>query len=252
MSDRATPDQVARAARDSGCRSVAFTYNDPVVFAEFAIDTARACHEQGIKTVAVTAGYVSTQARHEFFEVIDAANVDLKAFTEEFYRTQCSAHLEPVKETLRYLVRETRLWLEVTTLLIPGRNDSPEEIDQLCDWFVRELGPDVPLHFSAFHPDFKMTDTPRTPASTCLRARDQALRHGLRYVYTGNLQHPDSETTYCPQCAAPVIERHGYLIEAYRLNGNRCSHCDAPLAGHFDDSPPHEAWGSRRMRVRLS
>jgi pyruvate formate lyase activating enzyme len=251
MSERATPEQIADAAVRSGCKSVAFTYNDPVVFAEFAIDTAQACHERGVQAVAVTAGYITPGARPDFFRHMDAANVDLKAFTPEFYRDHCSAEIEPVKDTLVYLARETGVWLEVTTLLIPGLNDSPEEIDRLCDWYVRALGPEFPLHFSAFHPDFKMTDFERTPTETCLRARRQALEHGLSHVYTGNVYAPESQTTYCSGCRQPIIERDGYLLRSYRLQKNCCTACGAALSGRFADEPPSDPWGPRRARVRV-
>jgi pyruvate formate lyase activating enzyme len=251
MSELATPEQIADAAVRSGCRSVAFTYNDPVVFAEFAIDTAQACHERGIQAVAVTAGYVTPVARPDFFRHMDAANVDLKAFTPTFYRDYCGADLESVKSTLVYLARETGVWLEVTTLLIPGCNDSPEEIDRLCDWYAGELGLEVPLHFTAFHPDFRMTGLERTPAETCLRARRQAIAHGLLHVYTGNVYAPDSQTTYCTGCGQAVIERDGYSLASYRLRKERCGVCGKALSGRFADEPPNDPWGPRRTRVRV-
>jgi pyruvate formate lyase activating enzyme len=251
MSDLATAEQIADAAVRSGCKSVAFTYNDPVVFAEFAIDTAQACHERGLQAVAVTAGYITPEARPDFFRHMDAANVDLKAFTSEFYRDNCAAALEPVKDTLVYLARETTVWLEVTTLLIPGLNDSPEEIDRLCDWYVGALGPEVPLHFTAFHPDFRMTGLARTSAETCLRARRQALGHGLLHVYTGNVYAPESQATHCTGCGQAVVERDGYLLKSYRLSKHCCTACGTPLSGRFADDPPSDPWGPRRARVRV-
>ncbi|MBN1612732.1 MAG: AmmeMemoRadiSam system radical SAM enzyme [Polyangiaceae bacterium] len=251
MSELATPEQIADAAVRGGCKSVAFTYNDPVVFAEFAIDTAQACRERGVQSVAVTAGYITPEARPDFFRHMDAANVDLKAFTPTFYRDYCGAELEPVKDTLVYLARETGVWLEVTTLLIPGCNDSPEEIDRLCDWYVGALGPEVPLHFTAFHPDFRMTHLERTPLGTCLRARQQALGHGLKHVYSGNVYAPESQATYCSGCGQAVIERDGYLLGSYRLEKGLCAVCATPLSGRFGDERPSDPWGPRRARVRV-
>ncbi len=249
LSERATPERIAETAATSGCQSVAFTYNDPVIFAEFAIDTARACRERGIKSVAVTAGYITPEARREFFSVMDAANVDLKAFTQEFYHKLCFAALEPVKQTLVYLKRETEVWFEVTTLLIPGKNDSVEEVDRLCDWFVRELGPDVPLHFTAFHPDFKLLDIPATPAETCFRARRQALSHGLKYAYAGNVHGTPEQSTYCAACDALLIERDWYDLQRYTLQGAACAACGATLPGRFGGKPGR--WGRRRLRVSM-
>ena len=246
LSDRASPEQIADAAIRAGCRSVAFTYNDPVIFAELAIDTARACHERGVKAVVVTAGYVSSQARADFFAPMDAANVDLKAFSADFYEKLCAGRLDPVLETLRYLARETDVWFEVTTLLIPGRNDSESEIDRLCDWFVRHLGPDVPLHFSAFHPDYKLTDLPRTPAATCKRAREQALRHGIHHVYSGNIHDARSQSTYCPECQALLVERDWYALGEYNLVENRCANCDAVVGGRFAPDGPEDGVRKRR------
>jgi len=253
LSEHARPVQIAEAALRSGSKSVAFTYNDPVIFAEYAIDAAKACHDRGIQTVAVTAGYIAPEARRDFFSVIDAANVDLKAFTPEFYKKLCAAEIEPVLDTLRWLRHETNVWVEVTTLLIPGQNDSPEEIDRLCDWFLKELGPDVPLHFSAFHPDFKLLDIPATPPETCKRARDQALGHGIRFVYSGNIHDVEGGSTYCPGCKALLIERDWYEIGAYRLKGNRCPDCGTEIAGRFAAEGLNEArWGRKRLRVSIA
>jgi pyruvate formate lyase activating enzyme len=253
LSDHATPDQVADAALAAGCKSVAFTYNDPVIFAEYAIDAALACHERGVKSVAVTAGYITREARKDFYRVMDAANVDLKAFTADFYKKLCSADLEPVLDTLRWLKHETDVWFEVTTLLIPGHNDSPEEVDRLCDWFLRELGPDVPLHFSAFHPDFKMRDVPATPPATCKRAREQALGHGIHFVYSGNIHDVGGGSTYCPSCKALLVERDWYEIGEYRLRGDRCGACGGEIAGRFSEQGLDPArWGRKRLRVAIA
>ena len=248
-SSAATPETIARAARRSGCRSVAFTYNDPVIWAEYAIDTARACHELGIKTVAVTAGYITPEAREDFFGAVDAANIDLKAFTEEFYRKLCFAELAPVLDTLAWLKRETDVWIEVTTLVIPQWNDGDDELKRLAGWFVENLGPDVPLHFSAFHPDFKMTDLPATPRETLRRAREIARAEGLRYVFTGNVHDPDGDATFCPSCGRVVIQRDWYRLLTWNLEGGRCAACKAPIAGVFEDRPGD--WGSRRAPVDL-
>ncbi len=250
LSSSAYPDDIAAAAKRAGCTSVAFTYNDPVIFLEYAVDAAEACHERGIRTVAVTAGYITPEARPRFFGAMDAANVDLKAFTERFYEKLCFAALEPVKETLVYLARETDVWLEVTTLLIPGENDSEDEVARLSDWMVSALGPDVPLHFTAFHPDFKVLDRPPTPAATLRRAREQALAAGLRYVYMGNVHDPAGQSTRCPGCGEVVIGRDGYDIEAWRLDDSgRCAACGGAVAGRFAGRPG--TWGTRRMPVRI-
>ena len=251
LADSASPEQLARAALELGCRSVAFTYNDPVIFAEYAMDVADACHALGIQAVAVTAGYMHAQPRREFYAKMDAANVDLKAFTEEFYFRTCSAHLNDVLDTLVYLEHETEVWFEITTLLIPGKNDSDGEIDDECRWIAKELGSDVPLHFTAFHPDWKMTDVPPTPASTLTRARGIALRHGLRYVYTGNVHDTAGGSTYCPHCGNSVIARDWYRILDYRLTEEgRCKDCGGVISGRFEAFK--KAFGPRRIPVRLS
>ncbi|WP_455230853.1 AmmeMemoRadiSam system radical SAM enzyme [Geopseudomonas aromaticivorans] len=235
LMDQASPQQIALAAENSGCASVAFTYNDPVIFAEYAIDTAIACRARGIRTVAVTSGYIHAEPRREFFAVMDAANVDLKAFTDDFYFKLTGAHLQPVLDTLVYLHHETDVWTEITTLLIPDYNDSNWEIEALCAWVLKELGPDVPLHFTAFHPDFKMLETPRTPPATLRRARQIALAQGLHYVYTGNVHDAEGGTTFCPGCGAPLIERDWHRILHYRVTAEgRCPQCHTAIAGRFD------------------
>jgi pyruvate formate lyase activating enzyme len=250
LTDRAAPSGIAEAAVRAGCKSVAFTYNDPVIFAEYAIDTAIACHERDVKTVAVTAGYITPQARPDFFRHIDAANVDLKAFTDRFYHKLCFAALAPVLDTLKWIVHESDVWLEVTTLLIPGENDSEDEIDRLCAWFVENLGPQVPLHLTAFHPDFKLTEHEHTPEATLQRARDQAKKHGLVHVYTGNIHDGDGQSTYCHGCGERVIERNWYRLGAWNLDARgRCSSCGTALAGRFEGGPG--TWGRQRMRVRV-
>ncbi|HDP90290.1 MAG TPA: AmmeMemoRadiSam system radical SAM enzyme [Thioalkalivibrio sp.] len=251
LMDEASPETLAKAARELGCRSVAYTYNDPVIFIEYAIDTARACREAGIKSVAVTAGYITPEPRAEFFRWMDATNVDLKGFTEEFYWKICGGHLEPVLDTLRYIRHETDCWLEITTLLIPGENDSDAEIDAMTRWGVKELGPDVPWHFTAFHPDWKMMDHPATPAATLTRAREIALKNGLRYVYTGNVHDAAGGSTYCHACGQRLIGRDWYVITDWALTKDgKCPTCGTPCAGVFEEAPGD--WGARRMPIRLA
>ena len=249
LADTAGPDAIADAAVTAGCTSVAFTYNDPVIFAEYAIDVAAACRERGLKTVAVTAGYVTDAARPELFGAMDAANIDLKAFSEAFYHQITYSHLQPVLDTLAYLKNETDVWFEVTTLLIPGKNDSVQEIDRECEWFVNTLGPEVPLHFTAFHPDFKMRDIPRTPSQTLSRARQQALAHGIEHVYTGNVHDAGGQSTYCAGCGTLLIERDWYTLGTYRVSDSgACPDCGHVLAGKGLARRPG-AWGPKRLPV---
>jgi len=246
----ADPETIARVARQLGCRSVAFTYNDPVVWAEYAIDCAQACRAAGVKTVAVTAGYITPLARKSLLAVMDAVNIDLKGFTEDFYRELTGARLAPVQDTLEWLVRESDVWLEVTNLLIPGKNDSEEELKRMCAWLIETLGPDVPLHFTAFHPDFRMQDTPPTPPGTLTKAYAIARLAGLKYVYMGNAHDRTRQSTYCPGCGRVLVGRDGYHLSAYGLQGNRCRDCGMVIAGRFGDGPGE--WGDRRLPVRMS
>jgi pyruvate formate lyase activating enzyme len=251
LSDQASPEQIATTARGTGCRSIAFTYNDPVVFHEYAIDVAIAAEKAGIKTVAVSAGYVSAEPRREFYAHMDAANIDLKAFTDEFYHRTCAASLKPVLDTLEYIANETEVWLELTTLLIPGHNDSSSEIDEMTRWVVANLGRDVPHHFTAFHPDFRMLDVPHTPAGTLRRARQIGRDNGERYVYTGNVSDPAGQSTYCHNCGAVLIERDWYRLGSWGLDGRgRCSGCGARCAGVFEPEPGN--WGAQRRPVHIA
>jgi len=251
LSDAATPETIARAAAELGCRSVAFTYNDPTIFLEYAVDVAAACRKRNIRTVAVTAGYICDAPRAEFFPAMDAANVDLKAFTEDFYRKVCGAQLGPVLDTLKFIKHETNTWLELTTLLIPGRNDSPGELDAMTAWVVENLGPDVPMHFTAFHPDWKMRDVPATPRETLSEARAIAMRNGVRYAYTGNVHDAAGGSTYCSGCGECLIRRDQYELGAWRLAPDgSCAACGMPCAGVFEAQPGR--WGARRQPVRLA
>ncbi|MFP5348767.1 MAG: AmmeMemoRadiSam system radical SAM enzyme [Gammaproteobacteria bacterium] len=251
LADAATPDAIARAAKQLGCRSVAYTYNDPVIFMEYAIDVADACRAAGIKSVAVTAGYMTPAPRAEFYAHMDAANVDLKAFSEDFYWKVTGSHLQPVLETLEYLRHETKVWFEITTLLIPGLNDSEKELEAMTQWGVEHLGPDVPWHFTAFHPDWKMRDRPPTPPATLTRARNIAMKNGLRYVYTGNVHDESGGSTYCHHCGTNLIGRDWYVITAWNLdNDGRCRQCHTPCPGVFEARPG--TWGAQRLPVRLA
>ena len=249
LADAASPDTIAKTAQKLGCKAVAFTYNDPVIFAEYAIDVAQACHAVGIQTIAVTAGYISPQPRVAFYKHIDAANVDWKGFTEEFYHKLCFGQLAPVLETLEYLRQETKVWLEVTSLLIPGENDNESRFHWAADWFAEHLGSDVPWHFTAFHPDFKMLNTPPTPMVTLQKARAIALSKGLRYVYVGNIRGSGGSDTECPQCGRVLIERDEYEIGTWNLKGGCCRFCGCAIPGRFEDQPG--TWGARFMPVRL-
>ena len=250
LADEASPELIASAAQQLNCRSVAYTYNDPVIFHEYAIDVARACHDKGIRSVAVTAGYVCPEPRREFYQYMDAANVDLKAFTEDFYHKITGSHLAPVLETLEYIRHETSTWLETTTLLIPGKNDSDKELEEMTSWVVDKLGPDVPMHFSAFHPDWKMMDVPATPKETLVRAREIAMRNGVRYAYTGNVHNIAGDSTYCHHCGELLIGRDWYVLGDWNLTADgKCVACGTPCAGVFEAD--HGNWGARAQPVRL-
>ncbi|HYL24556.1 MAG TPA: AmmeMemoRadiSam system radical SAM enzyme [Burkholderiales bacterium] len=251
LQDEASPDTIASAAVKLGCKSVAFTYNDPVIFAEYAMDIADACRAKGVHPVAVTAGYIHAEPRREFYQKMDAANVDLKGFTDDFYFKICGGKLRPVLDTLVYLVKETNVWTEITTLLIPGKNDSDEELRAECKWIRQNLGPDVPLHFTAFHPDWKMMDLPPTPAATLTRAREIGQLAGLNYVYTGNVHDSAGGSTYCPSCDKALIERDWYRIDAYHVRPDgSCEFCGAQIKGRFGKF--ERPFGPRRIPVRLA
>jgi pyruvate formate lyase activating enzyme len=251
LQQHASPEAIAQAAMRSGARSVAFTYNDPVIFLEYAVDVAAACRESGVKTVAVTAGYIGEAARPEFFAAMDATNIDLKAFTENFYRKLCTGSLDAVLDTLYYVKHETKTWLEITTLLIPGENDSSQEVGALSEWVMGKLGPDVPLHFTAFHPDWKMQDTPPTPPATLRRAREIARGTGLRYVYSGNIHDEAGQSTYCHACGSRLIGRDWYTITGWELDADGvCASCGAPCPGWFEAGPGR--WGARRAPIVIA
>ncbi|MBL26879.1 MAG: AmmeMemoRadiSam system radical SAM enzyme [Rhodospirillaceae bacterium] len=251
LADAASPEMIAAAARKLECRSIAFTYNDPVIFHEYAVDVAQACRAVGVKSVAVSAGYVTPEPRREFFANMDAANIDLKAFTEGFYRKVCGGALAPVLDTLLYLKHETAVWFELTTLLIPGENDSAEEIEAMTRWIADELGPDVPMHFTAFHPDWKMQGLGRTPSETLTRARAIAQANGIRYAYTGNVHDSEGGSTFCHGCGTRLIGRDWYQLLDWSLDADgHCRTCGARCAGVFEAEPG--TWGSRRLPVRLA
>ena len=251
LADAASPERLAQAALELGCRSIAFTYNDPVIFHEYAIDVAQACHEVGIHAVAVTAGYVCDEPRVEFYRYMDAANVDLKAYTERFYKHVTGASLQPVLDTLVYLKTETPVWFEITNLLIPGENDSERELEEMTQWVVEHLGPDVPMHFTAFHPDWKMMDKPHTPPATLTQARAIAMKNGVHFAYTGNVHDTTGGSTLCPQCGTVLIERDWYVIGAWNLSDDgHCLGCNYQCPGVFEGAAG--SWGAKRMPVRLS
>lgn len=251
LMSRASPEAIAKAAMQHNCSSVAYTYNDPVIFHEYAIDTAKACRELGIKSVAVSAGYVCAEPRAEFYQWMDAANIDLKAFSEDFYHKITGGHLQAVLETLLYLKHETPVWFELTTLIIPGENDSEAELQAMTQWVVENLGPDVPMHFTAFHPDWKMTDKPRTPNASLLKARNIALNNGVRYAYVGNVHDKAAESTYCHQCGELLIGRDWYVLSDWHLDAEgKCQFCGTTCAGYFQELPGD--WGAKRQAVRLT
>ena len=234
QSTEVTPASVVDLAEAEGCPSIAYTYNDPVIFGEFVVDVSREARERGLRNVMVTAGYITPEARPEVFRFIDAVNVDLKAFSESFYRKVTLSHLDPVLDTLRWLHQDTGIWHEVTTLIIPGLNDSEDELRRECEWLVENLGPDVPLHLTAFHPDYRMQDRPATPVETLERARRIALDSGLHFVYLGNVFHRDAQTTACPTCGTALVERDWHRIASAHprlLDEGVCFHCKTPVPG---------------------
>ncbi len=249
LSELAMPEDIAGAAKSLGCHSVAYTYNDPIIWAEYAIETAEACRAEGIKSVAVTAGYITKEARGPFFHAMDAANVDLKAFSEEFYHRITLSHLDPVLDTLKWLKTDTDVWFEITNLIIPDANDSPDELQQMCDWILKSVGDEVPVHFSAFHPDFRMRDRGNTPHETLIAARDIALKTGIKYVYVGNVNDAARQSTYCANCKHVVIQRDWYELGLYALDGNKCQNCGHAIPGKFDAKPGH--WGRKRQPVDM-
>ncbi|MDX1335825.1 MAG: AmmeMemoRadiSam system radical SAM enzyme [Gammaproteobacteria bacterium] len=250
LMDEASPETLAITAEHVGAKSIAYTYNDPVIFLEYAVDTAIAAHERGIKSVAVTAGYINPEPREVFFQHMDAANVDLKGFTDDFYKKLCKGHLDPVLDTLKYIKHETSCWLELTTLLIPGHNDSEKEIEEMTAWVVEHLGPDVPMHFTAFHPDYKMMDVPSTPFSTLTRSREIALKNGVRYAYTGNVHDEAGESTYCHKCGNKLIGRDWYVLSTWNLDEKGCcNECGEPLAGVLEEKPGD--WGAKRQPIQI-
>lgn len=249
LTEEAIPQSIAQAALRLGAKSISFTYNDPVIFAEYAIDTAVECHKLGVKTIAVTAGYITPQAVGEFYEHMDAANVDLKGFTEGFYSKITSGHLQPVLDTFVYLKKKTKVWFEITNLIIPGLNDKKQEISDMCQWIADHLGVDVPLHFSAFHPDYKMLDIEPTSMDALQAARDIALSKGIHYVYTGNVHDTVGSSTYCPSCKKLLIERDWFVLGEYNLRNNTCGFCGYTIAGVFEEGPGH--WGGKRVPVKL-
>lgn len=250
LSEKATPEDIALTAKQLGCRSVAFTYNDPVIWLEYAVETAKACHQLGLKAVAVTAGYITEEARPEFYCVMDAANVDLKAFTEQFYHKLCFAHLDPVLNTLKWLRHESDVWFEITNLVIPEENDSEDEVKQMCQWILENLGDDVPVHFTAFHPDFKLMHRPHTPPETLRGAREQAVKLGLKYVYVGNVDDVRHQSTYCPECGELLIERNWYELGKYRIKDGKCAKCKAAIPGLFENTRGN--WGRRRLPLSFA
>jgi len=251
LADQATPKQIASAAADNDCKSIAFTYNDPIIFLEYAVDVAAECHNLGLQTVAVTSGYMCEKPRREFFQYMDAANVDLKAFTERFYKELCSSKLQPVLDTLLYLRNETDVWFEITTLLIPGENDSDEELDKMTTWIVNNLGADTPIHFSAFHPAYRMLDKPPTPAATLTKAREIAIGNGMHFAYTGNVHDENGGSTYCSKCEKRVVGRDWYVLTDYQISDKGfCAYCNDTIPGRF--AGPVGTWGTKRVPLHMN
>lgn len=232
--NKTSPEQIAELALEYNCKSVAFTYNEPTIFFEYAIDTAKECRKRGINTIAVTAGYINPEPRKEFYKYMDAANVDLKSFNPNFYKKYCLVELEPILDTIKYINHETDCWLELTTLLIEGENDSPEEITKECNWIKENIGVGVPLHFSAFHPSYKFMDRKPTGVGTLLKAHEIATKIGLKYVYTGNIIETTTSSTYCHNCKRNIIKRSGNCVEEYNLDEcGKCIYCGTQCSGVF-------------------
>ena len=229
----ATPEDVITLAKKHNVKSIAYTYNDPTIIGEYVIDISKLAREEGIKSVMVTAGYIDSEARKDVYKYIDAANVDLKAFTEEYYKTLTSSKLAPVLDTIKWLKNETDIWIELTTLLIPNENDSDDEIKQMSNWILENIGDEVPHHFTAFHPTFKMRNHKHTPADTLNRARAIAIDAGIKYVYTGNVHNPKAETTYCPNCKIPLIERDWHNVNTNKIVNGNCYKCGEKVAGLY-------------------
>lgn len=232
-STESSPEEVVRLAKHYNTKSIAYTYNDPTIFGEYVIDISKLAREEGIKSVMVTAGYIDKEACKDVYKYIDAANVDLKAFSETFYHKLTFSHLSDVLDTLVWLKNETEVWIEITTLVIPGENDSPEELKQLSNWIVKNLGDEVPLHFSAFHPSFKMLNPPRTPTSTLVMARNIAIQEGVKYCYLGNVHHKDGDTTFCPNCNEKLISRDWFSVHSNKIIHDKCFKCGTKIAGYF-------------------
>ena len=231
--NKTPPQEVVDIAKKYKCKSVAFTYNDPIIFFEYAIDTAKLCRENNIKTVVVTSGFINEEPAKEFFEYMDGANIDLKGFSQRFYGKNCLAKLQPVLDTIKYAVNETNCHIELTTMLIEGENDSSEEIQAECEWILENLGDNVPIHFSAFFPHFKFEDRKATSFEALIKAYNIAKTVGLKYVYTGNLSNIETSTTYRKNCGEPIIIRSGYQILEYHLENSECEYCSAICDGRF-------------------
>jgi len=229
----AIPEDVINLAQKHKVKSIAYTYNDPTIIGEYVIDISKLARELGIKSVMVTAGYIDAEARKDVYKYIDAANIDLKAFSENFYHNLTSSKLAPVLDTIKWLRNETDIWIELTTLLIPNENDSDDEIKEMTNWILENIGDEVPHHFTAFHPTFKMQNHQRTPSAALDRARSIALNAGMKYVYVGNVHNPEAETTYCPNCKTPLIERDWHNVNVNKIANGKCCNCNTKISGLF-------------------
>ncbi len=226
-----SPEEIVNIAKKYHCKSVAYTYNDPVIFFEYAIETAKLCRQEGIKTIAVTSGYINPEPAKEFFKYMEAANIDLKGFSEDFYKKNCLAHLNPVLESIKYAVKETECFVELTTLIIEGEND--QYIKEECEWILNNLGDCIPLHFSAFFPKYKFLNKKPTEFSTLLKAYNTAKQMGLKYIYTGNISNTDTSTTYCKNCGKPILIRDGYKLTENNLADGFCKFCGTKADGEY-------------------